>query len=294
MPKAAIITHLRFFFMVSGCFQMFSLTADDIIYNTLPLYHTAGGMLGVGIVVLYGTTMALRKKFSASNFWTDCIKYNCTVAQYIGELCRFLLLTPEKPEDKMHKVKLMFGNGLRSTIWPQFANRFNIKNIGEAYGATESNTNLANIDNTIGAVGFVPPAFKFIYPVKLIKCDEETGEPIRNENGFCIPCECGEAGVFIGKITPNHASRSFAGYADKAASEKKILRDAFKKGDMYFNSSDILAMDIFGSYYFKDRTGDTYRWRGENVSTSEVEGTIMRVAGLSDCVVYGVDVRFLN
>jgi solute carrier family 27 fatty acid transporter 1/4 len=216
-------------------------------------------MLGVGSVVLFSVTMALRKKFSASNFWSDCIKYNCTVAQYIGELCRFLLMTPEKPDDRRHKVRLMFGNGLRPQIWPDFVKRFNVSQIGEAYGATESNTNLANCDNQIGAVGFVPQVATFLYPVDLIKCDEETGEPIRNENGFCIRCDYGEAGVFVGKINPNHAARAFAGYADKKASEKKVLRDVFKKGDMFFNSSDILVMDIFGYYYFKDRTGDTYR-----------------------------------
>lgn len=246
-------------FMVSGIIKMFGVNSNEVIYNTLPLYHTAGGMLGVGSVVLFGLTMALRKKFSASNFWSDCIKYNCTVAQYIGELCRFLLMTPEKPEDKKHKVRLMFGNGLRPQVWSPFVTRFQIKQIGEVYGATESNTNLANFDNTVGAVGFVPQIAKFLYPVDLIKCDEETGEPIRDQNGVCIRCDYGESGVFVGKINPKHAARSFAGYADKKASEKKILRNVFKDGDMYFNSSDILVMDLYGYYYFKDRTGDTFR-----------------------------------
>lgn len=223
------------------------------------IIFTAGGMLGAGVVLLFGCTMALRKKFSASNFWSDCIKYNCTVAQYIGEICRFILLTPPKPEDTKHRVKLMFGNGLRPQIWREFQERFKIKQIGEAYGATESNTNLANMDNTVGAVGFVPQVAKFLYPVDLIKCDEETGEPIRNEEGFCMRCEYGEAGVFVGKISPNHPARNFSGYSDKKASEKKILRDVFKTGDSYFNSSDILVMDLYGYFYFKDRTGDTFR-----------------------------------
>lgn len=134
LPKAAVITNLRFQFMVSATFMMFGLSNDEIIYNTLPLYHTAGGMLGVGIVFLFGITMALRKKFSASNFWTDCIKYKCTSAQYIGELCRYLLLTPSKPEETQHKIRFMFGNGLRPQIWTQFVNRFNIPRIGEVYG----------------------------------------------------------------------------------------------------------------------------------------------------------------
>lgn len=174
-------------------------------------------MIGVGSVFLFGVTMAIRKKFSASNFWSDCIKYNCTSAQYIGELCRFLLLTPPKPEDTQHKIRFMFGNGLRPQIWESFVKRFNIAQIGEIYGATESNANLANFDNTMGAVGFVPRIAKFLYPVDLVRCDEETGEPLRGDNGLCLKCEPGEAGVLVGKINPNHAARSFAGYADKVS-----------------------------------------------------------------------------
>lgn len=130
--------------MCMGASEMLAMREDDVIYNPLPIYHTAGGMLGVGNVLLRGTTMALRKKFSASNFWADCIKYNCSVAQYIGELCRYLLAVPHKPVDTQHKVRLMFGNGLRPQIWHQFVSRFNIEEIGELYGATEGNSNLGD------------------------------------------------------------------------------------------------------------------------------------------------------
>lgn len=172
-------------------------------------------MLGVGMVLQYGITMALRKKFSATHFWSDCIKYDATMSQYIGELCRFLLLAPAKVEDYRHKVRFMFGNGLRPQIWMEFVKRFNIQQIGEVYGATESNANLTNFDGTLGAVGFVPRVARFLYPVNLVKCDEDSGEPIRTANGRCISCEPGESGIFIGKINPNHAARSFAGYADR-------------------------------------------------------------------------------
>uniref|UniRef100_A0A182JKT7 Very long-chain fatty acid transport protein n=1 Tax=Anopheles atroparvus TaxID=41427 RepID=A0A182JKT7_ANOAO len=290
MPKAAVITNLRYTFMALGCYYMLSFRDDDIIYNSLPLYHSAGGMIGVGSVLLCGVTAAFRKKFSASNFWTDCIRYKCTVAQYIGEICRFVLMTPPKPTDTQHTVRLMFGNGLRPQIWPQFVARFNVAQIGEFYGSTEGNSNLLNIDNTMGAVGFVPNFAKAIYPVTLIRCDEETGEIIRGADGYCIKCRPGEPGVFVGKINPKKALNSFVGYADKAASEKKVLHDVFRKGDIFFNSGDILVQDLLGNYYFKDRTGDTFRWRGENVASSEVEGVITTIVGLKDCAVYGVDI----
>lgn len=290
MPKAAVITNSRFIMMGTGVYYMLGLHDDDIIYNSLPLYHSAGGMVGIGSVLLCGLTAALRKKFSASNFFADCIKYECTVAQYIGEICRFVLTTPAKPTDTQHKVRMMFGNGLRPQIWTQFASRFNIKQIGEFYGSTEGNSNLMNLDNKVGAVGFVPAFARTFYPVTLVRCEEETGEIIRNSDGFCIRCKPGEAGVFIGKIEQKKALNSYVGYADKKASEKKVLRDVFSKGDMFFNSGDILVTDLYGYYYFKDRTGDTFRWRGENVATSEVEGVITNIVGLKDCAVYGVDI----
>lgn len=189
MPKAAVITNSRFIMMGTGCYYMLSFREDDIIYNPLPLYHSAGGMVGMGSILLCGLTAALRKKFSASNFFPDCIKYNCTIAQYIGEICRFVLTTPPRPTDAQHKVRMMFGNGLRPQIWTQFASRFNISQIAEFYGSTEGNSNLMNLDNTVGAVGFVPAFARKLYPVTLVRCEEETGDVIRNDDGLCIRCK---------------------------------------------------------------------------------------------------------
>ncbi|XP_054739497.1 long-chain fatty acid transport protein 4 [Anastrepha obliqua] len=294
MPKAAVINNLRYLFMASGIHHMLALKTSDVIYNPLPLYHTAGGILGIGNALVHGCTIAMRKKFSASNFWKDCIKYDCTVAQYIGELCRYLLSTPPKPEDTQHRLRLMYGNGLRPQIWSQFVSRFNIPNIGEVYGSTEGNSNLANMTNQVGAVGFVPLILRSFYPVQIIKCDEETGEPIRNANGYCQRCSPGETGLLIGKVNPRRAATAFNGYADKKSSEKKLLRNAFREGDLFFNSGDMVVGDILGYFYFKDRTGDTFRWRGENVATQEVEAIITNIVGLQDCVVYGVDVPYVE
>ncbi|XP_012276509.1 long-chain fatty acid transport protein 4 [Orussus abietinus] len=290
MPKAAVINNLRFMLIACGIKAMLGLRSTDRIYDSLPLYHTAGGVLGVGQALLLGIPVVLRRRFSASKFWEDCVHYDCTAAQYIGEICRYLLTVPPGPYDKAHRVRMMFGNGLRPQIWKAFVDRFGVKQIGEFYGATEGNSNLVNIDNRVGAVGFVPRCAGALYPVALLRVDEETGEPLRGPDGFCIPCKPGEAGVFVGKINPKKALNDFSGYADKAASEQKIIRDVFKKGDRVFNSGDILVMDELGYFYFKDRTGDTFRWRGENVATSEVEAVVSNAIGLKDAAVYGVEV----
>ncbi|GLH04520.1 Luciferin 4-monooxygenase [Gryllus bimaculatus] len=290
MPKAAVVTNLRFMFMVTGVYYMLGLKPDDTLYDPLPLYHTAGGMLGTGQAILYGLTVVIRRKFSASNFWTDCVKYDCTVAQYIGEICRYLLSTPKKDDETKHRIRLMFGNGLRPQIWQPFVERFKVGQIGEFYGATEGNSNIVNIDNTVGAVGFIPRYAAHVYPVALIRVDKESGEPIRGKNGLCIVCKPGEPGVFVGKIDSKKAINDFSGYADSKATEKKIIKDVFKKGDKVFNSGDMLVMDELGYFFFKDRIGDTFRWRGENVSTAEVEAIISNVVELNDAVVYGVEV----
>ncbi|XP_066978798.1 long-chain fatty acid transport protein 4-like isoform X4 [Macrobrachium rosenbergii] len=290
MPKAAVIKHSRFSFMTAGVYYIVALNPDEVIYDPLPLYHTAGGMLGVGQALLFGCSTVIRNKFSASKYWSDVQKYKATAAQYIGEICRYLLTVPEKPEDKQHKVRLMFGNGLRPTIWEDFQKRFAIPKICEFYGSTEGNTNIINMDGKAGAVGFVSVLFPKVYPVALLKIDEETKEIVRDANGLCVKCQPGEAGEFIGKIVKNDPVRDFHGYADEKATAKKIVRDVFVKGDCAFLSGDILVMDYEGYLYFKDRTGDTFRWKGENVATSEIEGVISKFIGHGDVVVYGVEV----
>ncbi|KAK0076722.1 hypothetical protein PV325_004958 [Microctonus aethiopoides] len=290
MPKAAVISNLRYMLVSCGVYYMLGLRKTDRIYDSLPLYHSAGGIVGAGQALCIGITVVLRRKFSVSKFWTDCIQYECTVAQYIGEICRFLLTVPPSPNDTAHKIRLMYGNGLRPQIWEAFKNRFNIEQIGEFYGATEGNSNLVNIDNTVGAVGFMPKYVGRLYPVGLLRFDDETGEPIRNKDGLCILCKPGETGIFVGKINPKKAVNDFSGYANKEESEKKIIYNVFKKGDRVFNSGDILVMDDMGYFYFKDRRGDTFRWKGENVATAEIEAVISNILSLMDSVVYGVEV----
>ncbi|KAL1115300.1 hypothetical protein AAG570_007331 [Ranatra chinensis] len=290
LPKAAIITNARAVFMGYGVHCMAGIGPEDVLYTPLPLYHTAGGVIGAGAAVLSGATVVIRSKFSASNFWKDCVRYDCTAAQYIGEICRYLLATPPSEDDRRHRVRIMFGNGLRPQIWQEFVTRFRIPTVGEFYGSTEGNANLINIWNKVGSVGYVPWFAKPFYPLKLLKVDPETNEILRDANGRCIRCRQGEPGVLVGDINKKKIVTNFNGYVDKGATEQKILRDVFRKGDSYFNTGDILVEGELGYLYFKDRTGDTFRWRGENISTSEVEAVISNIVGLKDVIVYGVEI----
>lgn len=291
LPKAAVIKNSRFYFYCAGMYYLNNMSSipEMVLYNPLPLYHSAGGIVGIGLMMVFGSTVVIRKKFSVRNFWKDCCKYNCNAAQYIGEICRYLLSAPETPEERRHNVQLMIGNGLRPQIWDLFVRRFNIKRVGEFYGATEGNSSVVNIDGRHGAVGFTSVLLPFVYPVRLIKVTE-TGDVVRDKNGLCVLCKPGEPGEFIGKIVKNHPSREFDGYVDKKATEKKIAHDVMSKGDMWFRSGDLLTMDEFGWMYFVDRMGDTFRWRGENVSTNEVEAVLSSVLKQQDTIVYGVEV----
>jgi fatty-acyl-CoA synthase len=171
--------------------------------------------------------------------------------------------------------------------------RFRIPRILEFYGATEGNVSMFNFDGRLGAIGRVPGYLRGNFNIRLIRFDVETEEPIRGSDGLCVECRPGEIGECVGAIG-SAARDSYAGYADKAASEKKILRDVFKKGDAFFATGDLMRQDRDGYFYFVDRIGATFRWKGENVSTSEVAETLAAVKGVKEVIVYGVQVENLD
>ena len=207
LPKAAVIKHSKYLTVGVGIHYIMDMKPDDVLYTCLPLYHYAGGLMGTSQALVYLNKMAIREKFSVSNYWDECIKYNATIGQYIGELCRYLYSQPPKDVDKKHSVKTMFGNGMRSNMSADFQKRFNVKRIAEVYGTSEGNAQIVSLDDKAGSCGFLSRALpkwigKRIYPVSLIKVNEETGEPLRDSNGMAIHCEPGEVGMFVGKIVP--------------------------------------------------------------------------------------------
>lgn len=288
LPKAAVVTHERVWaasFLQAAC----GVTAEDIFYINLPLYHSAGFLIGMAGGIERGLTIVLRRKFSASQFWDDCRKHNVTVMQYIGETMRYLCNMPKKDNEKDHKVRIAIGNGVRTDVWSEFLNRFGDIKVKELYAATEGNIGFINYTSKIGAVGRVNPVHRFFFPYTLIKFDIEKEEPVRNSEGLCIEAARGETGLLVGRITQRSP---FVGYAgNKQQTEKKRLRDVLKKDDLYFNTGDLLRFDHENFVYFQDRVGDTFRWKGENVATSEVADILSMAHSILEANVYGVKVE---
>ncbi len=261
------------------------------MYDCLPLFHSVGGVVAVTATLVAGGSTVIAEKFSASRFWNDIRRWECTQFQYIGELCRYLLNAPSDDLDGLHRLRLAVGNGLRGDVWEAFAKRFAIPQIVEFYAATEGNFSLYNVEGKPGAIGRVPGYLRHRFPTAIVRHDVETGQPLRGEDGLCLRVAPGEAGEAIGRIGDGRdGSGRFEGYTNAQESERKILRDVFEKGDMWFRTGDLMRCDAAGYYYFVDRIGDTFRWKGENVSTLEVGNALASCPGVEDAVVYGVAV----
>jgi fatty-acyl-CoA synthase len=263
---------------------------EDRMYDCLPMYHSVGGVVATGATLVGGGAVVLRERFSASRFWEDIVAERCTLFQYIGELCRYLLESLPQEEESQHALRVACGNGLRAEVWGEFQRRFRIPQILEYYAATEGNFSLYNCEGRPGAIGRVPPFLAHRLPVAVVKFDLDTEAPVRDASGRCVRCAPNEPGEAIGQILDMRGPTRFEGYTDDAASSKKILRDVFAPGDAWYRTGDLMRQDEQGFFYFVDRVGDTFRWKGENVSTAEVAGVIAGCPGVVDAVVYGVSV----
>lgn len=285
MPKAVIVNHGRWMKAYGFFGHFFNLNKQDTLYVTLPLYHATAMIVCWSCVIAGGGSFALQRRFSASSFWSDIKKFEATSFGYVGELCRYLIDTPLCENETDNRVTKVIGNGLRPSIWKDFKTRFGIKEVLEIYGASESNigfSNLLNFDNTVGLCPV---------PFKIVAYDQEADQPIRDKEGFMSLIGRGEIGLLLGEINDK---TPFDGYTNKDKTQEKILRDVFVKGDAYFNTGDIMRDIGYSHTQFVDRVGDTFRWKGENVSTTEVESIIAELKGISEAIVYGVEIIGTN
>ena len=292
MPKAANLNHYRVQLAMHAFNGVTRARRSDRMYDCLPMYHTNGGVVAPGAVLIAGGTCVIAERFSAREFWPDVIRHRCTMFIYIGELCRYLLQVPESPDDRRHAIRLCVGNGLRPDVWAPFRDRFKIPHIREFYGATEGNCSVFNLDSRPQAVGRVPSWIAGRFPIRIVRYDVEADAVVRDASGLCIPCTTGQIGELIGQIVsdPRRPGSRFEGYTDREATDRKVLRDVFVEGDAWFRTGDLMRRDADGYFFFIDRVGDTFRWKGENVATSQVGETITGYPAVKDATVYGVQV----
>jgi fatty-acyl-CoA synthase len=290
LPKAAKVSHARIMQWSHWFAGMMNAQPTDRMYNCLPMYHSVGGVLAPGAILVAGGALVVREKFSAKQFWNDVTHWDCTIFQYIGELCRYLLHTPPSANESAHRIRMACGNGLAPEVWERFKERFSIPQILEFYAATEGGVSLFNVQGKRGAIGHIPAYLAHRFSPALVAFDVEKGEPVRNAAGFCIRCTANEAGEAIGKVVedPANIGGRFEGYTNQQASESKILRGVFEPGDTWVRTGDLMRKDEQGYFYFVDRIGDTFRWKGENVATSEVSEVICAFPGVKHANVYGV------
>jgi fatty-acyl-CoA synthase len=291
LPKAASISHRRILNWAGWFAGLTGATADDRLYNCLPVYHSVGGIVAPCSMLRAGASVVLAEKFSTRDFWRDVVRFDCTLFQYVGELCRYLLKAPPSGLDRAHRLRLACGNGLRGDVWEAFQARFAIPQMLEFYAATEGNFSLYNVEGKVGAIGRVPPLLAHRFPAAIVRLDQDSGSPLRGADGLCMPCVRGEAGEAIGRIgSADEGGGRFEGYTSRDETEKKVLRDVFAKGDAWFRTGDLMRQDEQGFFYFVDRVGDTFRWKGENVATGEVNDAILQCNGIVEAATYGVTV----
>jgi fatty-acyl-CoA synthase len=290
LPKAANVTHGRIMEWSLWFAGMMDVRPEDRMYDCLPMYHSVGGIVAIGALLVKGGSVRIRARFSASRFWDDVVDDGCTIFQYIGELCRYLAQSPPHPKEASHQLRLACGNGMQADAWNAFQQRFSVPRVLEFYAATEGSVSLYNCEGKPGAIGRIPSFLAHRFPIALIRHDVATCMPERDAAGLCIACEPDEPGEAIGLIldASDSPARLFDGYTDPGASAKKELRDVFTRGDRWFRTGDLMRKDAAGYYYFVDRIGDTFRWKGENVSTTEVAGVLRAYSGIVDAAVYGV------
>jgi fatty-acyl-CoA synthase len=292
LPKAARVSHARIMQWSHWFAALMDASPDDRVYNCLPMYHSVGGVLATGAVLVAGGSVAIRERFSARQFWDDVVRWDCTLFQYIGELCRYLLNAPASANETAHRIRMCCGNGLRGDVWEAFQQRFAIPRVLEFYASTEGNVSLFNVEGKPGAIGRMPMFLSHRFPTAVVRFDLDREMPIRDENGFCVRCAPDEPGEAIGKLLTDgsNVGGRFEGYTDDTASERKVLRNVFEPGDAWFRTGDLMRRDAQGFFYFVDRIGDTFRWKGENVSTLEVSEAVGAFPGITEANVYGVAV----
>ena len=270
--KPALFSHRRMIGAGIAWSLRTGMTSDSCCYITLPLYHGNGLAVAFASCVEAGACAVVRDRFSVRAFLSDVRQYQCDAAVYIGELWRYLMTQAPQSDDANNPLRVIFGNGLTSPLWESVQERFGIERVVEHYGATEMPASaLTNWTNRPGYCGFIPPEHPDAANIVLV---DDIGQPVA----------IGEVGQALLRVPSNH----YRGYLDPTLDKDKIWRDLLEPGDLWWKSGDLLCRDADGFFTFVDRVGDSFRWKGENVATIEVEEAILATGWVQEAVVYGV------
>jgi acyl-CoA synthetase (AMP-forming)/AMP-acid ligase II len=296
LPKAAVMAWGKCSIGGKWVSQWLGLTSRDVIYTSMPLYHSSASVLGVCASLRAGSTICISSKFSHKTFWPEVHASRATIIQYVGETCRYLLTASPSPLDKTHHLRAAFGNGLRPDIWESFKARFAIQTIYEFYSATEApggHFNKSTNTFSSGAIGRNGTLANFLFSrgLTLIRMTPDSAPSRDPKTGLCEICAPNEAGELLYALDPTQIEQKFQGYFNNAsANDSKILRNVKTRGDAWYRSGDLMRHDREGRWWFVDRLGDTFRWKAENVSTAEVADVLGRHDAVLEANVYGVQV----
>ncbi|KAI1623081.1 fatty-acyl-CoA synthase [Exophiala viscosa] len=268
-------------------------------YICLPMFHGTATFAALPATFTTSGTVILARRFSRREFWADVRRSKANAILYIGEMLRYLVQSPpdpQFPDEKDHGVDLAFGLGLAPTVWRAVRERFGIPWIVEYYSASEATTSILvsnKNDLGVGKVGRWGPLMRsnfFQDKFYIVRTDLEIGEILRDpKTGFCMRTRPGEVGESICRIAPPVQRRhDYVGEGGQEATQKKVIKNVFARGDEFFRLGDAMVIDEDGFVSFHDRLGDTYRAKGHNISTTEVEGCLSRHPSIASVNVYAI------
>ncbi len=278
-PRATRITNRRWAFSALGAAAAATLTTRDTVYCCLPLHHPSGTLVATGSALAGGARLALASQFDAETFWDEARRYGVSVVYYAGEMCRRLVDAPAVPGDRNHPVRLFAGSGMRADVWRRLLDRFGPVGVLELYASTEANAVLANASGKkIGSAGRPLPGSP---QVAIAAYDFTTRDLVRDGTGRLIHARLDEPGMLIARLSDR--VRADVAHIDP----KRLLRDAFEPGDLWFSTGDLFEVDTVGDYWFVDRQHDVVLTRLGPVPSTRIEDAIYEHAQVALCIAAG-------
>ena len=285
--KAVPIQHKRVLLVGHQAGLFCHMNDERRQYMCLPLYLNVGLNMCLASMLASGSTMVLKEKFSSGVFWQDINKYHVDYFVGIVELFRYIYSLPPQNHDAENTLKVAICNGITHSLQEPFRERFDIDHMIEIYGTSENIGFFINYLEHPGICGNLN--LGGVRQGEVVQCDQDSGNVYRDQNGWVMRCQAGEKGVLLCAVNEYN---TFTGYVgDPEATQLKQVRNAFKPGDCYLNTFDMVKLHEDDEISFVNRLGNAYRWKGKTVSTTQVADVIMHFMGpIDDVCVYSVTI----